>query len=240
MFKRLFGGGSSADSAKKSSSAPSGGGGGSGGSNGSVNGGIERLDTTIELLEKREMVLEKKCEQELLKAKAFMEKKNKNGALQCMKRKKMFEEQMHNIAAQKANMETMKFAIQNTAMNKEVLDTQRRAAQDLQRMNKTMNAEQVEDDMDNLREAMDQAKTVSEALTQPLDDQLLDEDELMAELEDELSNLEGLEVEPVAAKKPAEALPVMPALPTKELPKKKPVVDEDEEALRALEAELNS
>lgn len=238
MFAKLFGS-SKSSSSTASKPAPSSGSGGA--SNGQVNGGIERLDTTIELLEKREAVLEKKCEQELLKAKAFMEKKNKTGALQCMKRKKMYEEQMSNIAAQKVNMETMKFAIQNTAMNKEVLETQRRAAQDLTRMNKTMNAEQVEEDMDNLREAMDQAKTVSEAIGQPLDDGLLDEDELMQELEDELGQLEELENAPKAkANTKPEALPAMPALPNKPMPAKQPVVDEDEEALRQLEMELNS
>lgn len=236
MFKKLFGSSTSSSASTSSKPAPSGGG---GASNGQVNGGIERLDSTIELLEKREAVLEKKCEQELLKAKACMDKKNKAGALQCMKRKKMFEEQMNNIAAQKVNMETMKFAIQNTAMNKEVLDTQRRAAQDLTRMNKTMNAEQVEEDMDNLREAMDQAKTVSEALTQPLDDQMLDEDELMAELEGELEGLESIGATKTTTKEAPEALPAMPALPNKALPAKA-VVDEDEEALRQLEMELNS
>lgn len=236
MFKRLFGGGEKKEPVvvAPAATAPN---------NGSVAGGVERLDGTIELLEKREAVLEKKCEQELLKAKAFMEKKNKNGALQCMKRKKMYEEQLSNIAAQKANMETMKFAIQNTAMNKEVLDAQRRAAMDLQRMNKQMNAEQVEEDMDKLRDAMDQAKTVVDVLTQPLDDQMLDEDELMGELEAELAGLEDAEPTKTTAgaQRQGADLPAMPAVPTKELPKKKPVVvDEDEEALRQLEAELNS
>jgi charged multivesicular body protein 4A/B len=158
-----------------------------------------------------------------------------------MKRKKMYEEQLNNIAAQKVNMETMKFAIQNTAMNQSVLDTQRRAAQDLMKMNKTMNVDQVEEDMDNLREAMDQAKTVSEALVQPLDDGMLDEDDLMAELENELGALEELDDAPKArVTTKQEALPAMPSLPVKPLPSKQPVVDEDEEALRQLEMELNS
>ncbi|CUG90002.1 SNF7 protein, putative [Bodo saltans] len=241
MLKRFFGG-SSSSSSSSSKPAPSAGNGGGGGvSNGQVNGGIERLEGTIELLEKREAVLEKKCEQELLKAKAFMEKKNKTGALQCMKRKKMYEEQLNNIAAQKVNMETMKFAIQNTAMNQSVLETQRRAAQDLMKMNKTMNVDQVEEDMDQLREAMDQAKTVSEALVQPLDDQGLDEDELMMELENELQGLEELDDAPKAkVTTKQEALPAMPAIPSKPLPKQQTVVDEDEEALRQLEMELNS
>jgi len=248
FLKSLFGGGSSSkQSAAPAASSSSVGSSSSHSSNnnGAVNGSIERLETTIELLEKREEVLTKKCEQELLKAKSFMEKKNKNAALQCMKKKKMLEEQLTNIAAQKANMETMKFAIQNAAMNKEVLVAQRQAATGLKQLNKTMDAEQVEETMDGIRETMDQSKSVAEALAQPLDDGIMDEDELLADLENELAGMEmeeqpTMKVAAPAAKSDATALPAMPNVPTKPLPKPIAVRDEDEEALAALEAELNS
>eukprot|EP01084_Bolivina_argentea_P228920 386519_1 len=122
-------------------------------------------------------------------------------------------------------------------MNREVLDAQRRAANDLQRMNRNMNAEQVEDDMEALREAMDEARDASDALTQPLDADVADEDELLAELEEEMG---GIAVASPAQR--VEALPDMgPAVPVSNLPQKKPVLDDvEEEALRQLEAELNA
>lgn len=234
MFQRLFGGGS-----KESKSAPpppsSG-----GNTGGGVTSALEKLNTTIELLEKREAVLDVKIEGELAKAKQFMEKKNKAGALQCMKRKKTFEDQKMSLSTQKMNMETMKDALEVSSMNKMTLDATKIAAGQLQKENKAVNAEQIEDQMEDIREAMDQHKAVQEALGTALDDQAVDEDDLMAELEDAMAELE--EKPAVAVKKATSAeLPAMPSVPSKELPKKKPaVVDEEEEALRQLEADLNS
>ena len=242
MFSRLFG---SKDKSSSSTPPPSSSaGGGSSSTGGGVTNALEKLNTTIELLEKREQLLDKKMEAELAKAKQYMEKKNKAGALQCMKRKKTYEDQKDSLITQKANMERMKDALEVSAMNRVTLEATKHAAGQLQKENKAVNAEQIEDQMEDIREAMDQHKAVQEALGTALDDQVVDEDELMAELEDAMAELE--EPQPavsVAPKKSAASaeLPAMPAVPSKELPKKKPVVvDEDEEALRQLEAELNS
>jgi charged multivesicular body protein 4 len=213
-----------------------------------VTNALEKLNTTIELLEKRELMLDKKIEGELAKAKQFMEKKNKAGALQCMKRKKTFEDQKASLVTQKMNMETMKDALEVSAMNRVTLEATKQAAGQLQKENKAVNAEQIEDQMEDIREAMDQHKAVQEALGTALDDQVVDEDELMAELEDAMAELEE-EAPPAVAvpqkkKTGGEEMPAMPAVPTGKLPGKKAaaarVVDEDEEALRQLEAELNS
>ncbi|ESS64364.1 hypothetical protein TCDM_07595 [Trypanosoma cruzi Dm28c] len=90
--------------------------------------------------------------------------------------------------------------------------------------------------MEELQEEMEKANAVAEALRQPLDSQLLDEDELMGELMAELQTAD------VKVAESAPALPAMPSVPTGKLPKlsAKEEEDEDEEALRALEAELQS
>lgn len=223
MFGRLFG----KDKQEKPATRRSGGGGGDGGD---VAASLEKLDNAIELLEKREGILEKKVEQELAKAKAFYAKKNTQAAMQCMKRKKMYEEQMLNLGSQKQNLETLKFNIQNQNMNQEVLQAQISAKDELKKGNKKMNAEKIDQNMDELMEEMDKANQVSEALKQPLDNNFVDEDELMMELEMEL---EGDIEEP-----PEEELPVMPKIPSNKLPEKKTKQQDDEEALRQLEAEL--
>ncbi|AIO02530.1 snf7-like protein, putative [Leishmania panamensis] len=196
---------------------------------------MEDMDAAIELLEKREAALEKRIEGELTKAKQLYAKKNTQGALQCMKRKKMYEEQLVNIGAQKQNLETLKFTVQNQSMNHEVLRAQIRAKEELKRSNKKMNADKIEDNMDDLMEEMDKANQVSEALRQPLDTNLVDEDELMNELEMELDGMNLGEVPAVDTK-----LPEMPAVPNQKLPAKpvKTKTQEDEDALAALEAEL--
>ena len=50
---------------------------------------ILKLRSTVETLEKRQVHLDKKIEQQTAEAKAKMAKKDKRGALYCLKRKKM-------------------------------------------------------------------------------------------------------------------------------------------------------
>ncbi|GET93478.1 hypothetical protein, conserved [Leishmania tarentolae] len=224
MFNRLFG--------KEKQVQPSR---SSGGGNSSTAKTMEDMDAAIELLEKREAALEKRMEGELAKAKQLYAKKNTQGALQCMKRKKMYEEQLLNIGAQKQNLETLKFTVQNQSMNQEVLRAQIRAKDELKRSNKQMKAEKIEDNMDDLMEEMDRANQVSEALRQPLDNNFVDEDELMNELEMEIDGMDLEETQGTDMK-----LPEMPAVPSQKLPAKpaKTTTQEDEDALAALEAEL--
>lgn len=231
MFNRLFG--------KEKQVQPNRG--GSGGSSGGAAGGnsagktMENMDAAIDLLEKRESALEKRMEAELAKAKQFYAKKNTQGALQCMKRKKMYEEQLMNIGAQKQNLETLKFTVQNQTMNQEVLKAQVAAKDELKHSNKKMNADKIEDNMDELMEEMDKANQVSEALRQPLDTNFVDEDDLMNELEMEL---EGMDLDEAPAVE--QKMPEMPKVPSAKLPAKpvKTKTQEDEDALAALEAEL--
>lgn len=228
MFNRLFGKEKQVQP-KRSTGSSSGGGGKSAAKT------MEDMDAAIDLLEKRESALEKRMEAELMKAKQFYAKKNTQGALQCMKRKKMYEEQLLNISAQKQNLETLKFTIQNQTMNQEVLKAQVAAKDELKQSNKKMNADKIEDNMDELMEEMDKANQVSEALRQPIDNNFVDEDELMNELEMELDGM-NMEETPEAETK----MPEMPKVPNAKLPAKpkKTKTQEDEDALAALEAEL--
>ena len=60
---------------------------------------------TLEMLGKRENLLQKKMQQELLKAKEFNSKGNKRAALQCLKRKKLYEQQAENLANHQLKLE---------------------------------------------------------------------------------------------------------------------------------------
>lgn len=210
---------------------------------------IEQLDRAIEILEKKIGLNETKVEQELKKAKEYNAKGNKAFALQCMKRKKQIEEQITSYYAQMSNLDTMRTKLQESALLKQVMQATRAGANRLEQDNKEMNAEQIEDEREKIQDIMDQQKAVVEALSQPLDGEYVDEDELLGELDDLMAlDAEEAEATKVPAKKAKvseqpQALPEMPSVPSSKLPVKKPVVqeeDEEEAALRALEAELNS
>lgn len=247
MFSKLFGG-SSKEKEKPSAPppppAPS-----AKGSTGPA-AEIEKLDNAIEILEKKISLNEKKVGIELQKAKEYNSKGNKAFALQCMKRKKQMEEQITSAYAQMSNLETMRTKLQESALLKQVLEATKAGAKRLEEDNKLLNADQIEDERERIQEIMDGQKAVAEALSQPLDGEVVDEDELMGEL-DELMELDA-EAEAEAAKAKAKAgkakanavsLPDMPSVPQSKLPEKQVAVEdegEDEAALRALEAELNS
>ncbi|XP_058104327.1 vacuolar protein sorting-associated protein 32 homolog 2-like isoform X5 [Magnolia sinica] len=55
------------------------------------------LQQTLEVLEEKENVLQKKISIEVERAKEFTRAKNKQAALQCLKRKKFYEGQMEHL-----------------------------------------------------------------------------------------------------------------------------------------------
>ena len=61
------------------------------------NGAITKVRDTIETIEKREMHIGRKIENEVKNAKAFSAQGKKREALQCIKRKKMYEKQLEQI-----------------------------------------------------------------------------------------------------------------------------------------------
>lgn len=184
MFDFLFG--KNKDKESRSSSSGKGGG---GGGQPKTSAAMQNLDDAIDLVERKENMLQKKIDAELAKAKELYGKKNTNGAMQCMKRKKVYEEQLGRLGAQKANLETQRFALDNQQMNMELLAAQKKAAEELKKANKKMDAGKIEDQMDEIMDEMDKANQVSEALANPIDNNnVVDEDDLMNELEMELAN----------------------------------------------------
>jgi len=90
----------------------------------------------------------------------------------------------------------------------------------------------VDDMMDDIREEMEMASEISNAIAQPVDPLLIDDDELLAELEE----LEAADVEEELLKQPAKKTEInLPAVPSSKLP----ALQKDEaDELRKLEAEL--
>ena len=105
--------------------------------------------------------------------------------------------------------------------------------------------------MDRMRDAMDEQARIAEMLGQPIGTDVVDEDDLMDELNEMMAEEKKAEK---AAKKAAEKpkatatadpapIDMGPKVPTSKLPETaKPAepIDEDEEALRRLEEELNA
>jgi len=193
---------------------------------------IAKLRETLDMLEKREQFLQKKMDKEVGEAKKYMQQKNKRAALMCLKRKKTYESQMEKIAGARMTIEQQVMTLEGANVSLEAMNAMKMGAQSMKSIHKDMNIDQVDDTMDEIREQMDIANEINEAISQPLGGDVLDEDELLAELED--LEQESLDEQLLGTKTPVAA---MPSAPTKAPVKKKAVIDEDAE-LAALEASM--
>eukprot|EP00618_Florenciella_parvula_P008366 CAMPEP_0119475716 /NCGR_PEP_ID=MMETSP1344-20130328/6495_1 /TAXON_ID=236787 /ORGANISM="Florenciella parvula, Strain CCMP2471" /LENGTH=277 /DNA_ID=CAMNT_0007509301 /DNA_START=204 /DNA_END=1038 /DNA_ORIENTATION=- len=205
---------------------------------------ILKLRGTVETLDKREAHIGTKITAQTTEAKAKLAKKDKKGALICMKRKKMFENEITKIQGARLTLEQQMLALENAAMNMQTFGAMNEGKQALKAARGGMDADTIGDTMDDIREEMDEADAIATALGAPLDDALEDDDELLAELnmmeqddlEDKLLNPPSVPTStPVGA---AEDILDLPDAPTSQVVVDGDVEDDELAALRELEASM--
>jgi len=177
-----------------------------------ANESIEKMRESLDLLEKRERVVTLKRDEEVKKAKECMKKKNKNGALICMKRKKAYDDQLAKIGTQKLNIDAMIMKLEAAATDMDMFHAQTAGAEALRNIYGKNTTEKIDRKMDEVRDTIDSANEISDAIAQPLgllsemdDDELLQE---LADLENEdLQNMLDMDtkVPPTSLRQPASA-----------------------------------
>ena len=134
------------------------------------------------------------------------------------------ETQVMNLESAQQNIETFK-----------AMDAAKGAMADIR---KVTDIDKVDDLMDGIKEEMELADEISNALAQPIDPLMQDEDDLLAELEE----LAVEDAEAQLLQQPAATVTTRqeeyPAVPSSKLPTITNATKEEEEELRQLEAEL--
>lgn len=234
MFKKLFGGkpagpagptpSSSAASANKTISA------------------IQGLTEHEESLEKRKSLLEKRKEAELEKAKDFTRQKKKPQVLQCLKKKKLLEQEILNLDNMIMRVAEQRMMLEGQRTTVEVVSSMHTAALTAKQNMKAMKIENVDKVLDDINETADAMRQINEVFQTPLGmGNELDEAELLGEMEDlEASELdkELLEPAPVPATRVPGAAEKMPSAPTGQKQKAQPAKTRDDLELEAIEAEM--
>lgn len=193
---------------------------------------VVNLRESIATQEKREQHLEKKIVQCTTEAKAKMAKKDKKGALFSLKRKKLYEAEIDKIANIKMTLETQVMNLESAAQNAETFKAMHAGKSAMAGIRENTNIEEVDDLMDGIKEEMEMADEISNALAQPVDPLLTDEDDLLAELQElEAEDVEEQLLQPVQHV-------AMPEVPSNELPAIPNATKKEEEELKQLEAEL--
>ncbi|KAG8376091.1 hypothetical protein BUALT_Bualt09G0027400 [Buddleja alternifolia] len=198
---------------------------------------LDKLNETLEMLEKKEGVLQKKAYAEVEKAKDYTRAKNKRAAIQCLKRKKLYEEQIGQLANFQLRIHDQMIMLEGAKATTETVDALRSGAAAMKSMAKATNIDDVDKTMDEINEQTENMKQIQEALATPIGAAAdFDEDELEAELEE----LEGAELEEQllqpATTAPAASVHVPSGrVPTRLAPQKR---TQEEDELAALQAEM--
>lgn len=187
------------------------------------------------MLEKKEKVLQKKIAMEIEKAKEFTRLKNKRAAIQCLKRKKLYEVQVEQLGNFQLRIHDQMIMLEGAKATTETVDALRSGASAMKAIQKATNIDDVDKTMDEINEQTENMKQIQEALSTPIGTSAdIDEDELEAELED----LEGAELEEQLITPSVQELPqaYRPPVPTQKA--KPPQNKEEEDELAALQAEM--
>ncbi|XP_057768356.1 vacuolar protein sorting-associated protein 32 homolog 2-like [Salvia miltiorrhiza] len=198
---------------------------------------LDKLNETLEMLEKKESLLQKKASAEVEKAKAYTKAKNKRAAIQCLKRKRLYEEQMGQLANFQLRVHDQMILLEGAKATTDTVDALRSGAAAMKAMQKATNIDDVDKTMDEINEQTENMKQIQEALATPIGAATdFDEDELEAELEElEGAELEDQLLQPASTAPAAQVQAPAGRIPARPAPQKR---TEEEDELAALQAEM--
>ena len=155
-----------------------------------TSGVIKNLREQVEMMEKRNGAIRLRLAAALVDAQQKLAKKDKNGALIALKRKKQFEAEIEKNQGIQVVLEGQIYALEGATMQKAIVDAMALGNKSIKKLNTELNPEKIEELMDEIQEEADNFKSIQDAMSQPLQ-QIFNDGDLLAELEQlESDNLE--------------------------------------------------
>lgn len=153
-----------------------------------------------------------------------------------MKRKKLYEAEVEKIQNVKMTLETQVINLESAAQNAETFKAMEAGSKTMKKIRTEVGIERVDDIMDEIKEEMEMANEINNAIAQPVDPLMMDEDELLAELNAlEASDLEQELLAPPTSTMTTTTSLSLPTVPTTKMPS---LAKDEEDELKKLEAEL--
>eukprot|EP00698_Gefionella_okellyi_P011017 TRINITY_DN2891_c0_g1_i2.p2 TRINITY_DN2891_c0_g1~~TRINITY_DN2891_c0_g1_i2.p2 ORF type:complete len:219 (+),score=55.93 TRINITY_DN2891_c0_g1_i2:65-721(+) len=143
---------------------------------------INRLRDTLEMLEKREIYLQKKSEAELAVAKKHATV-NKRAAMFALKKRRVYDSQIEKMTGARMTLETQILNLEQAQMTRETMLAMEAGAQAMSDIHGNISIDQAENMIEDLREQMEIGEELSSAISTPIGIDF-DDDELLAELSD--------------------------------------------------------
>ena len=98
-----------------------------------------------------------------------MGKGDKKGALFAMKRKKLYEQEQDKIQNVKMTLETQVINLESAAQNAQTFQALQAGSKTMQKIRTEVGIEEVDDVMDEIKEEMEMAQEINDAIAQPVD-----------------------------------------------------------------------
>lgn len=143
---------------------------------------IHEREDQINIYVMRRVLLEKKISELETKAKDYLNAGKRPMALQSIKLKKQYEDQIQTLNQQILNLETLNATIESTLINMDTLNMQKKGAEQLKTMLKNKTVADIEKTKDEIMDTMEDIQEVTDVLAQPLETTKYDDDELEGEL----------------------------------------------------------
>ncbi len=169
----------------------------------------EILQQKAEEMERRISYCDKRIEQQTAMATKYLRAKNKAAAMACVKRKRQVQTQQQHFQTLLDRLQEQITTLESSELQADTFRAMRLGADSMRGLNKQVNADKIEDSIDDIRETFEQAHEVTQALSTSLggigggygDD----EDELAAELEELMQSDLNEQLPSAAAAAPAPA-----------------------------------
>ncbi|KAN0003530.1 hypothetical protein ACTFIZ_009698 [Dictyostelium cf. discoideum] len=197
---------------------------------------IGKLRLTLDMLEKRQTFLQDKLEKEQEKAKVLVSQKRKREALLCLKKRNNFQNEVTKLQGSYDTLNQQIFALENAKMNMEIMSSMRDGARSLKELHGHLTIDKVDDVIEEIQEQMEIHEEISNAISQPLGNQVEDEEELLRELAE--YEQEELDAQLLNIKAPSRELPQEIQVNFPSTSKTVPKLSKEEEEIRALEESL--
>jgi len=144
---------------------------------------INELRENIDLIEKRNLFIEKQKTQLITEAKAKLNNNDKKGALLILNKKKKIEEEINKNQGSQLLLENQLSNLESANLNKHIINSLTKSNKAIHTLNKDLNIDKIEELMDDIQEEQDNYNTIQSIMEQPLQ-QIYDDDELNKELEE--------------------------------------------------------
>lgn len=191
---------------------------------------LQLMRDNIKTIEMNEERVDDAIRAECRRALEYDKSRNRRGALNCIRRKKLYEKRLAKLSDTRWQIEQILFATEDAHVTGAIVNHLRQAGVALREVKSTVNVKEVEKLMDNIKDDMDHTTDVNEALSSPLsgesgvtEDDLTDELEMLRSQGAEQFELQPLQRQltrdsPMAAAMGTEDWPTVSTLPPLPMP----------------------